>query len=795
MTNRKAPTAATVEALPSAKQIQEETAPQDAKEQARTRPGLWDWELEQAGVRHVEAGEAEKLCGLQAAGLWIPYPDANGYGRLRLDEPIGNRKYHQRSGSSVHAYLSPGAQRPAPGDDIVLVEGEFKSLSLTNAGIPTIGQSGFYGYGRDGRLVPELRAYIDHVRPKRILFAGDSDTALNGQFSHAAVKLADLVDVPVLLPRLPVDGCKAWDDLREELDLDDEKLRERWQEAVDEAEPVKPGTHPGKLAFRLLRRERERLKAGHFAGLSEEDALDRIVAVAAMAEKASPVLLGKVADLVVEAGLAGRREFRGAVKQHREKQREEAATRETKTLTAEQEDAIVSSFAYDGSVYFERDGDRYRSIRLRLDAFMRLHELGVPPTKPEGEEISTDKRVLSRIQRERRVAYAGPFCGRPAGIYKEGSELVLATTTPTIIEASAKGQGGDLNEALKNPGPVLTFVAELLGTDETQILLLLGWLQRARTALRHPDQHLPGQALVLIGAPDCGKTLFQSILTDCLGGREVDASSVLDGRNPRFNSHLFQSEHLVASDAGMSHSAGAQQTFREQLKQLVANERIACERKFADPLTVRPVWRITVSCNDDADSVGILPSPFEDPSFADKAIFFHCQRPSSLPSSDASEQARQKLRQSLKDDLPNFLSIVEAFDVPEELRKARFGVREYVNETVAGLLRTSDKDAEVVEIVSGYLAEERRYKGTAGDLYRALQRHDPAQFPHACKSVRHLSYVLQRMAGKPRWSGCVRWDNGFSRYGNAAKVFEIIYETKDPEQQRPSFHRSKSSQL
>ena len=254
MSHKEAPTAATAGATSSAKQVQEETAPSHAAAQERTRPGLWDWELEQAGVRRVDAGEARRLCGLQAAGLWIPYPGCDGYGRLRLDQPSGKKKYHQRSGSSVHVYIPTQAQRPAPGGDLMLIEGEFKALSLTSAGILSVGQSGFHGFIRGERLVPELQAYIDHARPRRILFAGDSDTALNGQFSHAAVRLASLVDVPVLLPRLPIDASKSWDDLREALDLDDEKLRERWREAVDEAVEVDAGLRPGELAVELLTR-------------------------------------------------------------------------------------------------------------------------------------------------------------------------------------------------------------------------------------------------------------------------------------------------------------------------------------------------------------------------------------------------------------------------------------------------------------------------------------------------------------------------------------------------------------
>ncbi len=80
------------------------------------RPGISEAMLQRAGVMHVSADEAKALCGLAAAGLWLPYHDADGgavhdghkvYGRLRLEHPKDKKKYHQAAGTTVHAYLPP----------------------------------------------------------------------------------------------------------------------------------------------------------------------------------------------------------------------------------------------------------------------------------------------------------------------------------------------------------------------------------------------------------------------------------------------------------------------------------------------------------------------------------------------------------------------------------------------------------------------------------------------------------------------------------------------------------------
>ena len=164
------------------------------------RPGISSKMLADAGVRRVNAVGAERLCGLAEPGLWLPYRALDGapileggkaYGRLRMDRPQESKKYHQAFGTGVHGYVTPGLSSVAPGDDLFVIEGEFKALSLMEAGFPTMGISGFFGFAAKGgeALVTELAVVIERLRPARVFFCGDSDTALNHQFAVAAVRV------------------------------------------------------------------------------------------------------------------------------------------------------------------------------------------------------------------------------------------------------------------------------------------------------------------------------------------------------------------------------------------------------------------------------------------------------------------------------------------------------------------------------------------------------------------------------------------------------------------------------
>jgi hypothetical protein len=103
----------------------------------------------------------------EPGSIEIPYRDANdnltGFRRWRLPrERTNGQKYHQEIGSGVHAYLAPGGVKALPAknefglapNSLVLVEGEFKSLSLVDAGVPAIGLPSFNVYTRNDQGKP-----------------------------------------------------------------------------------------------------------------------------------------------------------------------------------------------------------------------------------------------------------------------------------------------------------------------------------------------------------------------------------------------------------------------------------------------------------------------------------------------------------------------------------------------------------------------------------------------------------------------------------------------------------------
>src|SRR2546422_535780 len=125
------------------------------------RPGITNEYLQENGIRHVEASEAGELVGCSMAGLLIPYfspltggpiydPRGKSFCRLRKSGTASGNKYHQPAGTLVHGYAPSNWHAEGKSDTLIVVEGEFKSIALTdkNQGYtaPTIGITGFYGF-------------------------------------------------------------------------------------------------------------------------------------------------------------------------------------------------------------------------------------------------------------------------------------------------------------------------------------------------------------------------------------------------------------------------------------------------------------------------------------------------------------------------------------------------------------------------------------------------------------------------------------------------------------------------
>jgi Protein of unknown function (DUF3631)/Domain of unknown function (DUF3854) len=182
------------------------------------RPGISDAFLEAAGVTF-----SDDLGG----HLRIPYHDRGGqrtgHYRVRLKEVQANgQKYAQPVGSGIHVYFPHIPLTKC--SRLWVTEGEFKALSMWEAGNPSIGLPGLHCYTRDqnghAQIVPTLYEAVRFAAPGEIVFIGDADTVLNIEYYRSGHFLAEsFPKVRVKLLQLPLGSSqKGIDDLRGNLD-------------------------------------------------------------------------------------------------------------------------------------------------------------------------------------------------------------------------------------------------------------------------------------------------------------------------------------------------------------------------------------------------------------------------------------------------------------------------------------------------------------------------------------------------------------------------------------------------
>lgn len=219
------------------------------------RPGVSDATLIANGICHVASGIEIPYRTISDKPVLRECDGGRPYCRTRLRTPRADgQKYAQPAGSKPYGYNPDGLHALHPENGLVVVEGEFKALSLAEAGIAAVGIGGITCGFQDGQLVPGLREVVANCGPAKVWFLGDADTSLIYAFSVEAVKFAKaLAPTPVFLPRIGLDGPgKGIDDCREALG---EEFPAYWAKLVESAEPVDPKDRPEDVALRLFNRE------------------------------------------------------------------------------------------------------------------------------------------------------------------------------------------------------------------------------------------------------------------------------------------------------------------------------------------------------------------------------------------------------------------------------------------------------------------------------------------------------------------------------------------------------------
>lgn len=328
----------------------------------------------------------------------------------------------------------------------------------------------------------------------------------------------------------------------------------------------------------------------------------------------------------------------------------------------------------------------------------------------EGEACSAFDKFVVHLQTHRGVAYAGSLAGHPKGPRTVNGAQILVTHEP-VLTNPVEGQWPILK---------LLFEGMFIDDERIQLVYFYGWLHSAFQCLKSRTRK-PGQVLVIAGPAECGKSLLQTIITWMVGGRECKPYAYMTGSTD-FNSELFAAEHLRLDDEQASTDMRARRAFGARVKELLFGHAQRMHAKHREALTLDPIWRMTITLNEEPESLQVLP-PLDE-SLEDKFIILRAsKKPMPMPTGTTEQTAA--FAATLREELPAFIHwLTHEFVIPAALRNERCGIRHWHHPELLTAIRELSPHARLLSLIDRELFLGQNVKpfweGTADELEHEL---------------------------------------------------------------------------
>ena len=309
--------------------------------------------------------------------------------------------------------------------------------------------------------------------------------------------------------------------------------------------------------------------------------------------------------------------------------------------------------------YLIDQGKRFRTFSKRkpvITGVVRyLRSQGAD--KRDADEMA--RELVDDAEVDRAVDWCGKIAGYPAGLHHDSADMAMLIT-----------EGPHLPEPRPGDLPLLTgILAEAFPDDDARVVFL-GWLKGAVKAVRS-NSHQAAPMMVLAGPVKAGKSLIAWIVSECLGGRTANPSTAWSGTLP-WNDDLAAAELLLIDDNRASSDIRDRRNLGARFKESIYAPVVQINKRNATSLSLRPVWRVLICCNETPDNLSVIP-PLESDT-VDKVSLLRTA-PVTLPVDTSTPEGKVELQALIRGELPAFLDYLEKLEIPPHLRDSRAGVR------------------------------------------------------------------------------------------------------------------------
>lgn len=346
---------------------------------------------------------------------------------------------------------------------------------------------------------------------------------------------------------------------------------------------------------------------------------------------------------------------------------------------------------FDGEKYWRKNIEfgLYESINEKHLRDDLIAECSLSPKVPKGQASSPLEDALRHIRRFNRIVGIAPI------IFSQPGRLVI-DNQPHLNTYRCKpmqpyGEPVQWGERF----PFLARLLDSLFDPPEQKERFLAWFKYFyECALNHTPR--PGQAVILAGGPNLGKTLTNRHMVGEAVGGHVDASSFLLGQNA-FNSELFDKPLWCMDDDTPSATQYTRNTFSAMLKKTTANATTVYRKKFVPDSMI--IWEGRIFCTINLDAVSLQLLTSLDNTSKDKINLFraHANSTMEFPS-------RLETLKIIRSELPFFLRwLLDWTPGAHILRDPRYGFQSYQEARLFEKAQMSGGMGDFIELLEAEL--------------------------------------------------------------------------------------------
>lgn len=456
-------------------------------------------------------------------------------------------------------------------------------------------------------------------------------------------------------------------------------------------------------------------------------------------------------------------------------------------------EAAMENVLWDEKNYWVKQDDGHWE-RWSSDSFKSWLKCQGFSGKPEKAGLASEiDEVLVEIQARRRVRGALPFLYWPHGpiVYRDENVLNISRVRPI---QPAQASFDTIEDAFKTFPFIWSFLSNFLALVDgrpVQLTYLLSWMKHFyESGLYQRPQ--PCHAVVLAGDMSKGKTFFTTGLLSRLMGGCTDGSEYIV-RGSQWTDQMAKWPVLTVDDDEHGSSPDAHQKFSALVKKLVANQSLSFNGKWQATGQVDWNGRIVICCNDDPESLRMLPNL--DHGTLDKLSLLLVAKDSPF----VFPADRQDITRRVEAELPFFARFLLDFKVPEaaiDRKNTRFFLLPYRHPGLCAHANRGGATYTTFELIASFLDEYRvefadrtTWEGSAIQLFKCLaQRNQPGALGRL--TPRALGVSLGQLTSRgvgvrsvPDGHGIQRWvipvdiewsDNAFSQErGSVASLLQL----------------------